>query len=114
MSKEDDRPLVAQVFLRRLQVGMPLGSDPTAFYGAIIAGQEPSLPYDSPYNTRMHGGIPPGPISNVAEGSLRAVAFPADTDYLYFVAGDDGTTHFSRTLKEHEELTRKFCTELCR
>jgi UPF0755 protein len=113
VGKESDRPVVAQVFLRRLHTGMPLGSDVTAFYGAIIAGQPPSVGYDSPYNTRIHPGIPAGPISNVSANSLHAVAFPADTDYLYFVAGDDGTTYFSHTVEEHEALTREHCTKLC-
>lgn len=109
----NDRPVVAQVLLRRLKEDMSLGSDVTAFYGAIAAGEDPSVSYDSPYNTRLHRGLPPGPISNVSESSLRAVAFPSDTDYLYFVAGDDGSTHFSKTFEEHQALTRKYCTKLC-
>ena len=113
VSKESDRPIVAQVFLSRRKQGMNLGSDVTAFYGAIKAGVEPSVLYDSPYNTRIHLGLPPGPISNVSESSLNAVAHPADTDYLYFVAGDDGNTYFSRTNEEHEALTEKYCKKLC-
>jgi UPF0755 protein len=92
---------------------MLLQSDPTAFYGAAKDGQEPSLRHDSPYNTYLYKGLPPGPISNVSESSLRAVAFPAQTDWLYFVAGDDGKTHFSKTLEKHNELTRKYCKKLC-
>lgn len=110
---QSDRPVVAQVFLKRLEEGIRLGADPTAFYGAIINGKEPTVVYDSPYNTRLHEGLPPGPIGNVSVTSLEAVAFPAQTDWLYFVAGDDGVTHFSKTLEEHEELTRKYCTKLC-
>lgn len=113
VSNESDRPKVAQVFLTRQSIGMMLGSDVTAFYGAIIAGEEPTVFYDSPYNTRLYEGIPPGPISNVSESSLRAVANPAKTDYLYFVAGDDGNTYFSRTNDEHEALTEKHCKKLC-
>jgi UPF0755 protein len=108
-----DRPIVAQVFLKRYQEGMRLGADPTAFYGAAVNGKELSVTYDSPYNTRLYEGLPPGPIGNVSATSIEAVAFPAQTDWLYFVAGDDGTTHFSKTLEEHEELTRKYCTKLC-
>jgi UPF0755 protein len=111
--KPSDKPIVAQVFLKRMRIGMQLGSDVTAFYGAIIANRPPSIGYDSPYNTRMHNGLPIGPISNVTENSLRAVAFPANTDYLFFVAGDDGTTYFSNTVQEHEALTRQHCTKLC-
>lgn len=113
VSKTSDKPTVAQVFLLRLKKGMPLGSDVTAFYGAIMAGQSPSVSYDSPYNTRIHTGMPPGPISNVSEASLNAVANPAGTDYLFFVAGDDGNTYFSHTNAEHEALTQQYCKKLC-
>jgi len=108
-----DRAKVAQVFLKRLEIGMPLGADPTATYGAIIAGQEPSFTYDSPYNTHLHKGLPPGPISNVTESALKAVAHPATTDWLYFVSGDDGKTYFSKTLEDHEALTERYCRKLC-
>lgn len=113
VSNGPDKAQAAQVFHKRISMDMPLGSDPTAFYGAILAGKEPSVFYDSPYNTRMHAGMPPGPISNVSESSLDAVAYPAQTDWLFFVAGDDGTTHFSKTIEEHEALTKKYCTKLC-
>jgi UPF0755 protein len=108
-----DRPQVAQVFLSRLKEDIRLESDPTAKYGAVTAGQPATLAYDSPYNTYLHGGLPPGPISNVSESSLEAVAEPSATDWFYFVSGDDGTTYFSRTLEEHQILTRKYCTKLC-
>lgn len=111
-----DKPQVAQVLLKRYQIGMPLGADPTAFYAAIINGANPDevgVGFDSPYNTRRYAGLPPGPIGNVSESSLKAVAYPAETDWLYFVAGDDGKTHFSKTLQEHEALTRQYCTKLC-
>lgn len=113
VGKTEDRPKVAQVFLTRLSRSIQLGSDVTAFYGAIIDGKKPSVAYDSPYNTRIHAGFPPGPISNVSASSLNAVANPASTDFLYFVAGDDGITYFSHTLAEHEALTREHCKELC-
>ncbi len=113
VSKQSDRNQVAQVFLLRLHSDMPLGSDVTARYGAIRAGVTPSLSYDSAYNTLLHKGLPPGPISNVSDSSLRAVAFPASTDWLYFVAGDDGTTYFSHTLAEHQALADKYCHVKC-
>jgi UPF0755 protein len=113
VSKPSDRPIVAQVFLRRFSTGMQLGSDVTAFYGAITAGKQPSVAYDTPYNTRIHTGLPPGPISNVSADSMQAVAHPAATDYLYFVAGDDGKTYFSHTVAEHEALTAAHCKKLC-
>jgi len=92
---------------------MSLGSDVTARYGSILAGREPSLTYDSPYNTLLHKGLPPTPISNVSASSLNAVAYPANTDWLFFVAGDDGVTHFSKTLDEHEALAKQYCHKLC-
>lgn len=113
VSHPDDRAQAAQVFLKRLSIGMPLGSDVTAMYGSRLAGQGTSLAYDTPYNTRLHTGLPPAPISNVSGGALQAAAHPANTDWLYFVAGDDGTTHFSRTLAEHEALARQYCHKLC-
>ncbi len=113
VSRPEDRAQVAQVFYKRLSSGMVLGSDVTAFYGAIRAGQEPSVSYDSPYNTRLHLGLPPTPISNVTIGSLQAVANPASTDWLYFVSGDDGATHFAKTLAEHEANVANYCKKLC-
>lgn len=113
VSNPSDRAMAAQVFLKRLKMNMPLGSDVTAFYGAIVAGQKPSVGFDSPYNTRIHGGLPKGPISNVSDSSLKAVAYPSHTDWLYFVAGDDGKTYFSKTLAEHQALTKKYCKKLC-
>lgn len=111
--KQSDRSQAAQVFLKRLQQGMALGSDVTAFYGSTLAGAGKDVTYDTPYNTRIHTGLPPTPISNVSDSSLEAVARPATTDWLYFVAGDDGTVYFSKTLQEHEALTAKYCHIEC-
>jgi UPF0755 protein len=113
VSRQSDRAQAAQVFLKRLNIGMPLGSDVTAIYGSRLAGQGTSLSYDTPYNTRIHTGLPPTPISNVDSSSLQAVAHPANTDWLYFVAGDDGTTYFSATLQQHEAYTQQYCHKLC-
>ena len=113
VSNLNDKPQVSQVFYKRLAMDMGLESDPTAFYGAIIAGQEPSLRYDSPYNTYFVKGLPPTPISNVTQESLKAAANPANTDWLFFVAGDDGKTYFSKTLDEHEANIDKYCKKLC-
>jgi UPF0755 protein len=110
---QNDRNQAAQVFLKRLQMDMLLGSDVTAFYGAIRDGVSPSVTYDSPYNTRLHKGLPPGPISNVTASSLEAVAHPAATDWLYFVAGDDGVTHFAKTVDEHNANVARYCHKLC-
>jgi len=108
---------------------MQLGSDVTAIYGAITEGVDlPADPaaaasraiaYDSPYNTRKYNGLPPGPISNVGVLSLEAIANPAATDYLYFVAGDPdaegrpGKTYFARTIEEHEANVATHCKKLC-
>jgi UPF0755 protein len=113
VGKPEDRRIVAQVLLKRLQGGMKLESDPTAYYGAILAGKDPSLTFDSPYNTYLHAGLPPGPISNVTDSALQAVANPAPTDYLFFVSGDDGKTYFSHTLAEHQTLAREHCKQKC-
>ncbi len=110
---QEERKQAAQVFIKRLREGVSLGSDPTAYYGSRKAGLGDVINYDTPYNTRLHAGLPPTPISNVSASSLDAVASPAQTDWLFFVSGDDGTTYFSKTLAEHEELTRKYCTTLC-
>lgn len=113
VSNATDRAQAAQVFLTRLRSGISLGSDVTAFYGATLAGQKPSVTYDSPYNTRLHTGLPPGPISNVSDSSLQAVAHPANTNWLFFVSGDDGKTYFSHTIQEHTQQTQQYCHKLC-
>lgn len=108
-----DRKTVSQVFQLRLKNGMPMQSDVTAFYGALKAGQPPSVDFDSEYNTYLHPGLPRGPISNISAESLEAVAFPSDTDFLYFVSGDDGKTYFSHTVEQHDQLVADKCKKLC-
>ena len=108
-----DQAQAAQVFLKRISMGMPLGSDVTAMYGSLLAGQGKSLTYDTPYNTLIHTGLPPTPISNVDNSALQAVAHPANTDWLFFVTGDDGVTHFSQTEQQHEQQTQQYCHKLC-
>ncbi|MCE7936779.1 endolytic transglycosylase MltG [Candidatus Saccharibacteria bacterium CPR2] len=104
---------VAQVFLKRFRDRMPLGADPTFKYAAAITGAESSPDLDSPYNTRKNTGLPPGPIGNFLIDALRAVSSPDNTDYLYFVSGDDGITRFSKTEEEHNVLVEQYCKELC-
>ncbi len=113
VNRAEDKSKVAQVFLSRLSRGETLGSDVTAHYGASLEGVAETVAVDSPYNTRKYPGLPPGPISNISVSSLRAVAKPAKTDYLYFVAGDDGNTYFSHTLAEHTALANEHCKVLC-
>lgn len=113
VSSDYDRARVAQVLLKRYRSGINLAADPTAFYEAKAKGDKPTVTYDSPYNTYLYPGLPPGPIGNVSESSLEAVAYPAQTDWLYFVSGDDGKTYFSKSLEKHQELTRRYCKKLC-
>jgi UPF0755 protein len=114
VNKPADQTQAAQVFLTRFKAGTPLGSDVTVRYGAISAGRSPSdLNYDSPYNTHLHPGLPPSPISTINLSSLNAAAHPAGTNWLYFVTGDNGTTYFSTNLQDHQALTQKYCHKLC-
>lgn len=113
VNRPADQAQAAQVFLTRLKKGMSLDSDASVKYGAVADGHAPSLIYDSAYNLYKRQDLPPTPISTVNSTSLYAAGHPAGTDWLYFVSGDDGTTHFSRTIEEHEALTKKYCTDLC-
>jgi len=112
-SNPDDQKQVAQVFLTRLKQGMPLGSDVTFIYAANKMGVEPISTLQSPYNTRINTGLPPGPVASPGLNALLAVAAPAPGDYVYFVAGDDGRVHFARTLAEHEANVANYCTTEC-
>jgi UPF0755 protein len=101
VSKSSDRPIVAQIFLKRYHTGISLGSDVTVAYASALAGVPFDLNLNSPYNTRLNVGLPPGPICNPGLDSLDAVAHPAATDYLYFVTGSDGITYYANTLAQH-------------
>ncbi len=113
VSDPSDQRQVAQVFLKRLKEGTVLGSDVTFLYIAKKEGRSPSVNDPSPYNTRKNGGLPPGPIANFHLSALQAVANPASGDFLYFVAGDDGKTYFSRTEAEHDANVAAHCKKLC-
>jgi UPF0755 protein len=93
-----ERPLVAAVVYNRLRAGMPLGLDATLRYGLHIpAAQEilaSQLADPTPYNTRLHAGLPPTPIANPGLAAIRAAADPARVGYLYFVRRPDGVHHF--------------------
>ena len=104
---------VAQVFYKRLSDGMVLGSDVTFEYAAAQLGVTPAVDIDSPYNTRRNPGLPPGPIAKMNYTAVQAVADPPPGEYLYFVAGDDGQTYFSRTVEEHEANVAAHCHKLC-
>jgi UPF0755 protein len=113
VNKPTDQTQAAQVFLSRIKSGSTLGSDVTARYGAIAAGLSPSLTYDSPYNTLIHKGWPPSPISTISSDALNAALHPAHTHWLYFVTGDNGNTYFSANLQDHEAKTKQYCHQLC-
>jgi len=104
---DQERPLVAGVFANRLRLGMPLGADPTVIFALKKAGtwdgnvRRADLALDSPYNTYVHAGLPPGPICSPGLASLRAAAAPAETPHLYFVSRNDGSHVFAATLSEH-------------
>jgi UPF0755 protein len=99
------------VFHNRLRIGMPLQSDPTAVYGVrAFAGKVTRADIDrpSPYNTYLIKGLPPGPIGNPGADAIEAALRPAATQYLYFVARQDGTHQFSRTLEEHNRAVQRY------
>lgn len=104
----DERPLVASVFLNRLRKGMRLQTDPTVIY-AITEGEtsfgrslkKKDLKIDSPYNTYLNYGLPPGPICNPGREAIMAAAHPVESDYLYFVADGKGGHRFAKSLSEH-------------
>ena len=105
-----ERPLVASVFENRLAKHMPLMTDPAVIYGLEVRNQwrgaihASDLRLDTPYNTYLHAGLPPGPVANPGLPALRAAMNPAHTQYLYFVAAGanpQGQSLFSTTLEEH-------------
>jgi UPF0755 protein len=112
--KPEERPLVAGAFENRLRHNIPLQCDPTVIYALQDAGQYKGkitgadLHFPSPYNTYAHPGLPPGPIGNPGEASLRAALDPAKTDYLYFVANTQGGHFFAATLVEHNRNVTKY------
>lgn len=113
VSGVSDERQVAQIFLKRLQIGMPLGSDVTYHYAAAKLGVAPSPSLDSPYNTRLYKGLPPGPISTPGLTALQAVANPAPGNYLFFLSGDDGKTYFATTEAEHQANIDQYCKIKC-
>lgn len=106
-----DRPLVASVFENRLAQNMPLDTDPSVIYAALLEKRyygtiyASDLKAQSPYNTYLHTGLPPGPICNPGIPSLEAAMHPAQTNFLYFVSdpANPGHSRFASTLEEHEK-----------
>lgn len=108
---DKEMPLISSVYHNRLKRGMRLQADPTIQY---ILPDGPrrllnrDLRIDSPYNTYMYAGLPPGPINNPAVNAIRAAVYPSQTSFLYFVADGKGGHSFSRTLTQHLNAKRKF------
>ena len=108
---DEERPVIAAVFLNRIKYGMRLDADPTVLYTAGKTSgpiYKSDLELDSPFNTYIHTGLPPGPISNFGRACLDAIVNPAPVDYLYFVSKNDGTHAFSTTLHEHNENVARY------
>jgi len=113
-SRLEEKPLVSAVFHNRLRLGMKLDCDPTIIYALKRAGpfegplRTKDLKFDSPYNTYLYRGLPPGPICNPGLVSIKAALFPASADFLYFVADRNGGHVFSRTIREHQAAVRNY------
>ena len=106
----EDRPIIAQVFFKRLQIGMPLQTDTTIQYLLDAPKEDVSIKdtkIESPYNTYQIKGLPPGPVASPGMAAIEAVLYPADTDYLYFVADRQGHNHYSKTYAEHQQIVEQ-------
>ena len=107
-----EKSKIAGVFMRRLQLGMRLQTDPTVVYalGTKYSGSlsKQDLKFNSRYNTYRYQGLPPGPISSVSATSLHAAMHPADGDSLYFVAKKDGSHAFAKTYQQHQQNIKKY------
>lgn len=111
-ARDDERPLIAAVFVNRLRRGMPLQSDPTTIYGIgeSFDGnlRRDHLRADTPYNTYVRGGLTPTPISMPGRSALLATANPGQSSALYFVSRGDGTSEFSETLERHNRAVNRY------
>ena len=106
-----DRETIASVFFNRMDIGMPLQTDPTVLY-ALGSHKDRVLYEDlevqNPYNTYVNTGLPPGPIAGAGKTSIDAVLNPTQTDYLYFLADKEGTNHFAKSYDEHLANIEKY------
>lgn len=107
--RAEERPVIASVFLNRMKKGIRLESDPTVIYGIKDFDgnlRRKDLVTRTPYNTYVIRGLPPGAIANPGQEAIRAILYPAETEYLYFVSKNDGSHHFSKTFSEHNRAVR--------
>lgn len=106
----DERKMISGIFYNRLDIGMPLQTDPTVLY-ALGEHKDrvllEDLEIDSPYNTYVINTLPIGPISNFGVSSLEAVITPEESDYMYFLHDYDGNIHYAKTHDEHVQLKNK-------
>ena len=112
-----DRPMVAGVLYNRLARGMDLEVDASVMYGLGAPGQDPTpddLKRDTPYNTYLHPGLPPTPISNPGLASLEAAAHPTPSGYLFYVSDGCGHNHYSSTAAQHDALVQRYLNSPCR
>jgi peptidoglycan lytic transglycosylase G len=110
----EERPVIAAVYYNRLRDGMALQADPTVQYAMGRHTERVlyrDLTIDSPYNTYLHTGLPPGPIASPGGASLRAALTPANVPFLYFVAAPDGHHEFRATMAEHEKAKKEVKAE---
>lgn len=113
VSKPADQKQVARIFFNRLKQDMSLGSDVTYHYIADKQGIKRDFRLESPYNTRLVKGLPPGPIAAPGLSALQAVANPAKNDYLYFISGDDDVTYYAKDQAGHDRNIRDHCAYKC-
>lgn len=109
--EEGDRKDISSVFYNRMEIGMPLQTDPTVLYG--FGEHKSRLTFedyeiDDPYNTYKIQGLPPGPIANAGESSFEAALYPTTTNYFYFLATKEGKVLFSETYEEHNEKYNQY------
>jgi len=104
--RDPDRAIVCGIFYNRLAKGMPLQTDVTVLYGLNkLQGPmtEPDKQKDTPYNTYVHPGLPPSPVSNPGTASIGACLNPQKTDYYYFFSDAHGVTRYAKTYAEHQQ-----------
>ena len=109
--KDSERKQISSVFHNRLKKNMLLQTDPTVIYVIDMFDgniRKRDLKIDSPYNTYLYKGLPPGPIANPGLKSIIAALYPANTSNLYFVSKQDGSHKFSATLNEHNRAVQKY------